>query len=174
MNPALTLAFAAAKRLPWKKVPVYWTAQVLGAFVASACVYGVYYGERKGIIWWIDCYLLSSTFVPFVGIFSNVFFLKFFSYILLPVFKLNRCLEWIWWWCSSGSWSKRHGRDLGDLSSVLLINREWLRRPGNTRDEIGFVEKFSAGTSQKVVFHLLCNRIFRKLVVNSKQPRIRL
>ncbi|XP_073234831.1 aquaporin-7-like [Porites lutea] len=43
MNPALTLAFAAAKRLPWKKVPVYWTAQVLGAFVASACVYGVYY-----------------------------------------------------------------------------------------------------------------------------------
>ena len=50
MNPALTLAFAAAKRLPWKKVPVYWTAQVLGAFVASACVYGVYYGGRKGII----------------------------------------------------------------------------------------------------------------------------
>ena len=49
MNPALTLAFAAAKRLPWKKVPVYWTAQLLGAFVASACVYGVYYGERKEI-----------------------------------------------------------------------------------------------------------------------------
>ena len=55
MNPALTLAFAAAKRLPWKKVPVYWTAQLLGAFVASACVYGVYYGECKRIIRWIDC-----------------------------------------------------------------------------------------------------------------------
>ena len=44
MNPAVTLAFAVVRRLPWKKVPVYWAAQMLGAFVASACVYGVYYG----------------------------------------------------------------------------------------------------------------------------------
>lgn len=46
MNPAVTLAFAVVRRLPWRKVPVYWTAQMLGAFVASACVYGVYYGEQ--------------------------------------------------------------------------------------------------------------------------------
>merc|ERR1711973_382951 len=45
MNPAVTLAFAAVKRLPWIKVPVYWTAQMLGAFVASACCFGVYYGK---------------------------------------------------------------------------------------------------------------------------------
>ena len=45
MNPAVTLAFAVVRRLPLKKVPVYWLAQMLGAFVASACVYGVYYGE---------------------------------------------------------------------------------------------------------------------------------
>lgn len=44
MNPAVTLAFAIVRRLPWIKVPVYWAAQMLGAFVASACVYGVYYG----------------------------------------------------------------------------------------------------------------------------------
>lgn len=44
MNPAVTLAFAVVRRFPWKKVPVYWAAQLLGAFVASACVYGVYYG----------------------------------------------------------------------------------------------------------------------------------
>lgn len=43
MNPAVTLAFAVVRRLPWIKVPVYWAAQMLGAFVASACVYGVYY-----------------------------------------------------------------------------------------------------------------------------------
>jgi len=43
MNPAVTLAFAVVRRLPWRKVPVYWAAQMLGAFVASACVYGVYY-----------------------------------------------------------------------------------------------------------------------------------
>ena len=45
MNPAVTLAFAVVGRLPLKKVPVYWMAQMLGAFVASACVYGVYHGE---------------------------------------------------------------------------------------------------------------------------------
>ena len=45
MNPAVTLAFAVVRRLPLKKVPIYWLAQMLGAFVASACVYGVYYGE---------------------------------------------------------------------------------------------------------------------------------
>lgn len=43
MNPAVTLAFAVVRRFPWKKVPVYWAAQMLGAFVASACVYGVYH-----------------------------------------------------------------------------------------------------------------------------------
>ena len=46
MNPAVTLAFAVVRRLPWKKVPVYWAAQMLGAFVASVCVYGVYYGKN--------------------------------------------------------------------------------------------------------------------------------
>ena len=47
MNPAVTLAFAVVRRIPWRKVPVYWTAQMLGAFVASACVYAVYYGESN-------------------------------------------------------------------------------------------------------------------------------
>ena len=47
MNPAVTLAFAVVRRIPWRKVPVYWTAQMLGAFVASACAYAVYYGERN-------------------------------------------------------------------------------------------------------------------------------
>ena len=32
--------------------------------------------------------------------------------------------------------------------------------------------KFSPRTTEKVMFHLLCNRIFRNLFVNSKQPRI--
>ena len=31
--------------------------------------------------------------------------------------------------------------------------------------------KFSTGTTQKVVYHLLSNRNFRKVVVNGKQPR---
>jgi glycerol uptake facilitator-like aquaporin len=46
MNPAVSLANAVVSRLPWKRIPFYWTAQMLGAIVASACVYGVYYGRQ--------------------------------------------------------------------------------------------------------------------------------
>ena len=35
LNPAVTTAFALSRRLPWKDVPGYWMAQLLGAFVAS-------------------------------------------------------------------------------------------------------------------------------------------
>jgi len=44
VNPAMTLAMAVAGRLQWIKVPVYWLAQYIGAFVGAACVYLVYYG----------------------------------------------------------------------------------------------------------------------------------
>ena len=47
MNPAVTLAFAVVRRLDWIKVPVYWIAQLLGAFIASAVVYGIYHGRSS-------------------------------------------------------------------------------------------------------------------------------
>ena len=34
-NPAVTIAFAYAKKFAWKEVPLYITAQILGAFLAS-------------------------------------------------------------------------------------------------------------------------------------------
>lgn len=43
INPAVSLAMAILGRLQWKKLPVYWLAQYLGSFAASACVYGIYY-----------------------------------------------------------------------------------------------------------------------------------
>lgn len=43
LNPAVTLAMAIGKQLHWKKVPIYFLAQYLGAFVAAAVVYGLYY-----------------------------------------------------------------------------------------------------------------------------------
>lgn len=36
LNPAVTLAFAVARRLPWKEVPSYLLAQSVGALAASA------------------------------------------------------------------------------------------------------------------------------------------
>ncbi|MDH6628727.1 glycerol uptake facilitator protein [Streptomyces sp. LBL] len=42
LNPAVTLAFAARRAFPWRKVLPYWLAQVVGAFVAAALVYATY------------------------------------------------------------------------------------------------------------------------------------
>jgi glycerol uptake facilitator protein len=42
INPAVTLAVAAFRGFPWKKVIPYWVAQVAGAFVAASIVYWNY------------------------------------------------------------------------------------------------------------------------------------
>jgi len=43
LNPAVTLALAAHRKFPWKKVVPYSAAQVAGAFVASAVVFVTYH-----------------------------------------------------------------------------------------------------------------------------------
>lgn len=42
LNPAVSLGMAVWGKFSWVKVPVYWVAQYLGAFTASALLYGVY------------------------------------------------------------------------------------------------------------------------------------
>ncbi|WP_432056628.1 MIP/aquaporin family protein [Streptomyces sp. bgisy022] len=42
LNPAVTLGFAVRRDFPWNKVPAYWLAQIVGAFVAAALVYASY------------------------------------------------------------------------------------------------------------------------------------
>src|SRR6201990_2330655 len=42
LNPAVTLALAVHRRVPWTKVAPYMLAQMAGAFVASAVVYLTY------------------------------------------------------------------------------------------------------------------------------------
>jgi len=44
------LAMAVVGRVKWFKVPVYWLAQYLGAFVGAACVYFVYYGLSRSLV----------------------------------------------------------------------------------------------------------------------------
>ena len=44
LNPAVTVALAVHRGLPWRKVPIYAAAQVAGAFVGAALVY-VTYGD---------------------------------------------------------------------------------------------------------------------------------
>jgi glycerol uptake facilitator protein len=43
LNPAVTLAQALRRGFPWRKVPSFWVAQILGAFVGAALVYANYH-----------------------------------------------------------------------------------------------------------------------------------
>ena len=43
INPAITLGAAIRRDLPWRKVPSYWIAQLVGCFVGAALVYLVYH-----------------------------------------------------------------------------------------------------------------------------------
>ncbi len=40
-NPAVTLGVAVARRFPWKDVPAYWIAQVVGGLVAGLALWGI-------------------------------------------------------------------------------------------------------------------------------------
>jgi len=42
LNPAITLNFCLFRKLPWRRFPVYFAAQLLGAFCASGVVYANY------------------------------------------------------------------------------------------------------------------------------------
>ena len=56
LNPAVTIAMAASKRMDVKKVPVYLLAQFTGAFISGLCIYGLFassiatYERMNGII----------------------------------------------------------------------------------------------------------------------------
>src|SRR5207302_9571066 len=42
INPAVTFALAATKRFPWRELPVYWVAQVVGAVIGAFAIWGVF------------------------------------------------------------------------------------------------------------------------------------
>ncbi|MHC5068563.1 MAG: aquaporin [Planctomycetota bacterium] len=46
MNPAVTIAFAAARRFPWRQVPLYVGSQCVGALLGSVAVW-VVFGDHQ-------------------------------------------------------------------------------------------------------------------------------
>ena len=42
INPAVTFGLAATKRFPWREVPVYWTAQVVGAVIGAFAIWAIF------------------------------------------------------------------------------------------------------------------------------------
>ena len=47
LNPSVTLAMAVWNGFPWRRVLPYFAAQLLGAFVASAVLYGIFGGALR-------------------------------------------------------------------------------------------------------------------------------
>jgi glycerol uptake facilitator protein len=45
LNPAVSLAMIVAGRMPLRKLPYFWLAQLLGAFIAGTLVYGIFSGS---------------------------------------------------------------------------------------------------------------------------------
>ena len=96
MNPAVTLASAVVRRLDWVKVPVYCIAQFFGAFIASAVVYGIYYG--KG-----DTSMRSEEFsIEYQLISLLLWFLMFYAWWLtsdilnqFPALFPGCCVYWL-------------------------------------------------------------------------------
>lgn len=48
INPAVTLGLAIAGNFPWAQVPVYWIAQLIGAFIGAVIVWLSYYQHFEG------------------------------------------------------------------------------------------------------------------------------
>src|SRR3982751_3643179 len=42
INPAVTFALAATKRFPWREVPAYWGAQIVGAVIGAFGIWAVF------------------------------------------------------------------------------------------------------------------------------------
>jgi glycerol uptake facilitator protein len=45
INPAVTFALAATKRFPWREVPTYWGAQVVGAVIGALGIWAIFAGS---------------------------------------------------------------------------------------------------------------------------------
>jgi glycerol uptake facilitator protein len=42
INPAVTFALASTKRFPWREVPTYWAAQVVGAVLGALAIWAIF------------------------------------------------------------------------------------------------------------------------------------
>ncbi|OLY80600.1 Aquaporin-3 [Smittium mucronatum] len=92
MNPAVTFSLALFGRFPWKKVPGYMLAQVLGCFVGSALAFGLYQKKFDAFDGGVRQTLgpkgtgfVFSSFPDPDNITMNSFFLEFYCTMILQL-----------------------------------------------------------------------------------------
>lgn len=75
-NPAVTLALAGARKFPWRYVPMYIAAQLVGAIVAGLCVWGIYGDPARAAG-------LGATFPAVTATLGQVFLAEFLITFIL-------------------------------------------------------------------------------------------
>ena len=115
----------------------------------------------------------------------------------MVVYHLFRRTDRFTVWANSEHFKFSPGIAFAICTNQFHSSKKWPRRPAETRIKHGFEEngtrisvwnipfgkkedylvqefhcslKLCTGTTQKVVFHLLSNRIFRNILVNGKPP----
>ncbi|SGY48213.1 BQ5605_C001g00629 [Microbotryum silenes-dioicae] len=77
INPAVTISLAVFRKFPWRRVPGYIFSQLLGAFVAAAILFGVYYGPlntaEKGYLAAVLTTAPAGKLEGLISIFFSVF-----------------------------------------------------------------------------------------------------
>ena len=77
INPAVTLALAATKRLPWREVPLYWGSQFVGAVIGAFGIWAIF-GQAG-----IDLGLGHAAFNTDVTSYAGAAFAEFLGTALL-------------------------------------------------------------------------------------------
>src|ERR1700694_2755353 len=77
INPAVTLALAATKRLPWREVPLYWGSQFVGAVIGAFGISAIF-GQAG-----IDLGLGHAAFNTDVTSYAGAAFAEFLGTALL-------------------------------------------------------------------------------------------
>jgi glycerol uptake facilitator protein len=90
LNPAVTIALAAARKFPWKDVPLFIAAQMIGAFLGACLVYLTYrdhFDATEDPAAKLACFSTGPNIRnPLTNFFSE--FLGTFV-LLLPIFLMN-------------------------------------------------------------------------------------
>ncbi|RXW17638.1 hypothetical protein EST38_g8224 [Candolleomyces aberdarensis] len=92
INPAMTLAMATWRKFPWRKVPAYILAQVLGGVVGAALVYGIYFGaidiyEGAGVRTQATAGIFTTYSLPYMTS-AAAFFTEFLTTAILSMVVL--------------------------------------------------------------------------------------
>ncbi len=72
LNPAVTFALCLLGREKWRKFPVYFLFQTLGAFLGAAIIFAEYHGT---------CYVILILFLV-----ETVYYLHFLTLVFILIF----------------------------------------------------------------------------------------